>query len=247
MCGRFGLTITQEEMAEIFGAPVLIEDWHPRYNIAPSQEIPVMVAGEVARGVVEAVAAGVGEGISGKAAAKEGRGILSFRWGLVPFWSKDPAMGNRMINARSETVRTQPAFRNAWKRGQRCLILADGFYEWQKPAMEGGPKIPHWIHLPDRRPFGFAGIWERWDGGEAPLFTTTILTRDASPAVRSIHDRMPVILTEKTSWKSWIDPDAPLEGSWELIERNDPGEILAEPVSTSVNRPANEGPRCIES
>jgi putative SOS response-associated peptidase YedK len=222
MCGRFGLTITQEEMAAIFGAPVLIEDWRPRYNIAPSQEVPVLVMGS------------------------EGRSITSFRWGLVPSWSKDPAMGNRMINARSETVRTQPAFRSAWKRGQRCLILADGFYEWQKPAMEGGAKIPHWIHLPNRRPFGFAGIWERWDGGETPLFTTTILTRDANASVSSIHDRMPVILTEEAEWNGWIDPDAPLEGAWELVEGNDPGEILAEPVSTYVNRPANEGPRCIE-
>lgn len=235
MCGRFGMTITQEEMAEIFGAPVLIEDWRPRYNIAPSQEIPVLVGGEAAADAAAALAGG-----------ENARAILPFRWGLVPSWSKDPAMGNRMINARSETVRTQPAFRSAWKRGQRCLVLADGFYEWQKPASGSGPKTPYWIHLPERRPFGFAAIWERWDGGEAPLFTTTILTRDANATLRPIHDRMPVILTSEEEWGRWIDPEAPLEEAWAQVEGNDPGEILADPVSTYVNRPANEGPRCLE-
>lgn len=222
MCGRYGLTLDQEALAVAFGVDRFVIEHHPRYNIAPSQEVPALVEG------------------------KRGRRVVGFRWGLVPYWAKEPKVGYRSINARSETVARRATFRDAWARPRRCLVLADGFYEWRKPRSGRGPKLPFWIYLKDRRPFGFAGLWERWNGADQPLFTCTILTTDANSLVAPIHDRMPVILADDQAWNAWVDPDIPSEDLVDLLSRHPSETMLTHPVSTYVNDPDNEGPACIE-
>ncbi len=220
MCGRYTLGASPDDLVDVFDVPPLAFPWEPSWNIAPTQDALIVAAD--------------GEG---------GRKIGPLRWGLVPFWAKDPSIGNRMINARSETVAKKPAFRAAFKK-RRCLVPADGFYEWEKTP-EG--KVPHWIHLPGQRPFAMAGLWERWDGpveGEAsvptPLFTFTILTTDAASGIRHIHPRMPVILPEE-AWDLWLNPEAAsgdLEG---VLTPTPPGTLEEWPVSTRVNSPRNDG------
>lgn len=221
MCGRYGLTLDQQELLANYGAE-LFGEHVPRFNIAPSQDIPVLIEDE------------------------GGRRIEAFRWGLVPFWAKDPKIGYRMINARSETADRKPAFRDAWKAGRRCLVLANGFYEWQKPADGKGPKIPHWIRMADGRPFGFAGLWERWGSGDDVIRSCTILTTDANDLVKPLHDRMPAVLGDEAAWKAWVDPDVPSEEVKKLLRPYPGEEMHAHPVSTLVNKPANEGPDCVE-
>ena len=222
MCGRYRLSIDQQELLQIYVAELFLEDWHPRYNIAPTETVPVVVR----------------EG--------EGRRIEGFRWGLVPSWAKDPAIGNRMINARSETVAEKPSFRGAWRQGRRCLVPTDGFYEWQKPVQEKAPKVPHSIQAADGRPFAFAGLWESWKRDGESLRTFTILTTEASPGLRRIHERMPVILGDSAAWEAWLDPRTP-ESDLEQLFRPFPDEELhAYPVSTWVNRPGNDGPECVQ-
>ena len=233
MCGRYGLTIEQEAIAAAFEVERFLTEHQPRFNIAPSQDVPVLV--EDARG----------------------RRVLPFRWGLVPYFADHPKVGFRSINARSESVATRPAFRAAWERPRRCLVLADGFYEWQpaeavaegrdqaEPRVRKGAKIPHWIHLADRRPFGFAGLWEKWHGGGETLLTCTILTTRANSLVAPIHDRMQVILGHADDWNAWIDPGIPSEALGGLLSPRPAEGMSAYPVSTYVNDPANEGPDCI--
>ena len=172
-----------------------------------------------------------------------GRRLDLLKWGLVPFWAKDPTIGNRLINARSETVAEKPAYRVSLRK-KRCLVIADGFYEWQGSV---SPKQPYFFHRQDGHPFAMAGLWDRWDKGEeAPLETFTILTTTPNEVVAPIHKRMPVIL-EPGSLDRWLDPS--LEDISALIPLLVPaqGSLLeAVPVSTYVNNPANEGPRCVE-
>ncbi len=223
MCGRYALSIEQQEMLQVYLADLFLDDWRPRYNIAPTQDAPVLVQ-------------------------KDGElGIRTFRWGLVPFWAKDPSIGNRMINARSETVTEKPSFRAAWKHGRRCLVLADAFYEWQKPASGKGPKTPHAVRLADERPFGFAGLWESWNGEEGELRSFTILTTEPNELLRPIHNRMPVILGDREAWEAWVDPDVPSDDLEELLGPYLPEEMQAYPVSTYVNKPGNEGKECLRS
>jgi putative SOS response-associated peptidase YedK len=216
MCGRTTLTVTPEDFQRAFGfAPP--PGYRPRYNIAPSQE-------------VLALAEGAG-----------GPELRRFRWGLVPFWAKDPTIGNRLINARAETVTTKPAFRAAYAR-RRCLVLADGYYEWM--AAPGG-KRPHRICLRGGQPFTLAALWERWDRGPDPLETCTLLTTVASPALSRIHDRMPVVIAAAAR-ERWLssgvaDPDLPA-----LLNSACEEEWLAYEVSTRVNRPTQDVPECIE-
>lgn len=172
MCGRFTLRVPAAELVEIFRL-LRRPDVQPRYNIAPTQ--PVAVVRRIDRG----------------------RELSMLRWGLVPSWAKDPKIGARMINARAETVATKPAFRTALRR-RRCLVPADGFYEWAKSA--GGTKQPHYITRRDGRPFAFAGLWESWDGPDgSSIESCTIVTTEANDLVGRIHDRMPVILSEHCS------------------------------------------------
>jgi putative SOS response-associated peptidase YedK len=229
MCGRYGLTIEQEAIAAAFEVERFLAEHQPRFNIAPSQDVPVLV--EDARG----------------------RRVLPFRWGLVPYFADHPKVGFRSINARSESVATRPAFRAAWERPRRCLVLADGFYEWQplEAAVSGARakstgKIPHWIYLADRRPFGFAGLWEKWQGaGGETLLTCTILTTSANSLVAPIHDRMPVILGHADDWNAWVDPGIPSEALGGLLSPYSAPGMSAYAVSTYVNDPGHEGPACI--
>jgi putative SOS response-associated peptidase YedK len=202
--------------------------FEPRYNIAPTQEI-LAVRVEPANGEREPA---------------------MLRWGLIPSWSKGPQTGAPMINARGETIAEKPSFRTAVRR-RRCLVPADGFYEWQKTA-GSTKKQPYYIHYRDDRPFAFAGLWESWKAtaqASADVLTInscTIVTTSATKALESIHDRMPVIL-EPGDHALWLDPTVQDPAVIQhLIAPNDDNAIIAEPVSTHVNRVANDDPRCIE-
>jgi len=167
-----------------------------------------------------------------------GRELVALRWGLVPYWSKDRKSAARNINARAETIDTKPAFREAFAR-RPCLVLADGFYEWRK---EGAVRQPYMVTLRDGGPFAFAGLWERWrpaPGSGEVLETCTIITTDANRRLREIHPRMPVIL-QRDAYDAWLaGEDVPLAPY-------PAGDMTAHPVSTLVNRPANDDPRCVE-
>jgi putative SOS response-associated peptidase YedK len=167
-------------------------------------------------------------------------------WGLIPAWAKDPAMGRRMINARAETVAEKPAFRSAFRR-RRCLIAADGYYEWRKT---GKTKQPYYIRLKDERLFAFAGLWESWTGPDhsdsQPLETCTIITTRANELSQPIHDRMPAILRE-SDYDLWLDPaEQDRDRLTPLLEPYDSDLMIADPVSTLVNNPRNDKPGCIE-
>jgi putative SOS response-associated peptidase YedK len=166
--------------------------------------------------------------------------LAMFRWGLVPFWAKDPAIGNRMINARAETVAEKPSFRAAYRK-RRCLILADGFYEWHT---EAGVKVPYFISLASGVPFAFAGLWEHWQSKESDesLQTTTIVTTAANEFLSRLHHRMPVLL-EPVSGKRWLDGDM---GLLEEVSANSP-ELRAWPVDRKVNNARNEAPELIDA
>ncbi len=221
MCGRYALTQDEYDPELLDLLKGLRVPPKPRYNIAPSQQVLVLMEDD------------------------QGRRIEEYRWGLVPFWAKDVTVGYKLINARSETLSESPAFRNEWKKGRRCMVLADGFYEWQRREGGKGPKIPYWIHMADERPFGFAGLWARWDRGEGPLYTCTILTTRANELVGSIHDRMPVVLGESSEWNSWLNPEASSEELDSLLRPYPEEEMHLHPVSPFVNKPGNEGPECI--
>ncbi|MFN7941212.1 MAG: SOS response-associated peptidase [Thermoanaerobaculia bacterium] len=219
MCGRYVLSTPGDALAELFRLDPT-PDLPARYNIAPSQEVAVVV--ERAPG-----------------AARE---LARMRWGLVPRWAKEEAIGERMINARAETAAEKPSFRDSVKR-RRCLILADGFYEWQKVA---GGKQPWWIGLEGRRPFAFAGLWASWkrpEGGE--LESCAILTTAANDFVRPIHDRMPVILAREAH-STWLDP-RPTEGAAlaPLLVPYPAATMRAFPVSKRVNNPSYDAPDCL--
>ncbi|RMH21606.1 MAG: SOS response-associated peptidase [Acidobacteria bacterium] len=219
MCGRYTLT-DPDELVEALDAEVKGE-LRPRFNVAPTQEAPAV---RVRRDT-------------------GGRVVMPLRWGLIPFWAKDAAIGNRMINARAETVAEKPAFRTSLRR-KRCGVLADGFYEWRK---EDGGKQPYFIHLKGRRPFLMAGLWDRWEKGpEGPIDSFTIITTDANERLRELHHRMPVILPED-AWATWLDPE--LDEAAELIpllRPCAPGDVDFYPVSRMVNRPQNDVPACVE-
>lgn len=228
MCGRYTLATPMDDLVEVFDVDrVAFSELTPRYNVAPTQDAPVIIADDAGA-----------------------RRMGTMRWGLVPSWADDPSIGNRLINARSETAAEKPAFRNAF-RSRRCIVPMDGFFEWTKesPSDGGGTpvKVPHWIHLPDRRPFAVAGLWERWREGEGadPLVTFALLTTDAVPSVRPLHHRMPLILGE-AGIARWLDGDAGVEVLQGVVAQ--PPEVALEewPVSREVNRPANDRPELVE-
>ena len=218
MCGRFTLRASASVIAEQF-AIFELPPFSPRFNIAPSQPV---VAVRMASG---------------------GRELTWLRWGLIPGWAKDPAIGNRMINARAETVAEKPAYRAAMRR-RRCLLPADGFYEWQKT---GRTKRPHFIRMKDDRPFALAGLWEAWEGPDhSYIESCTVLTTKPNELVRLIHDRMPVIL-DPTDYERWLDPTMQDPDRLTPLLRPYPADRMkADAVSTLVNSPANDEPRCIE-
>lgn len=219
MCGRFFSTSTPDELAREFGLLEVPNDYRPRYNIAPTQPAPALVL-------------------------HEGRFIMgSIRWGLVPHWARDLSIGSRMINARAETVRTKPAFRDAFRR-RRCLVIANGFYEWVADA-DGG-KTPIAIRPYDRRPITFAGLWERWSPGDDETITTcTIITTAANDRLRPFHERMPVIIPPEDRM-SWLAPDADPDRLIDLLQTRDTTPLETYAVSTIVNSPRNDLPECLE-
>lgn len=231
MCGRYTVSSSGESIADLFDlseVPAL----PARYNLAPTQEAPVVRV----------------------AAPGAPRSLAPLRWGLIPYWAKEKGIGNKMINARAESASEKPAFRYSFRK-KRCLVVADGFYEWKR---EGKAKQPYLIRRVDRRPFAFAGLWSSWrdpqlqaeegSGGEriAPAETFTILTTAANELMRPLHDRMPVIVPPER-FDLWLDPTiedaerlapilAPLAADgWEAV-----------PVSRTVNSPAHDAADCIE-
>ncbi|MCB1056336.1 MAG: SOS response-associated peptidase, partial [Acidobacteria bacterium] len=165
------------------------------------------------------------------------------RWGLIPHWAKDPSIGNRLINARAETAAEKPAFRSSFSK-RRCLVPADGFYEWQKT---GGRKQPFYLQLKEHRPFAFAGLWARWKASEDETVQSfTLLTTTPNEVAAKVHDRMPVILPPE-SYDRWLDPELHDREALEALLLPYPAEAMeAYPVSTLVNSPQNDDPRCIE-
>jgi putative SOS response-associated peptidase YedK len=227
MCGRYTVTSAGETIADLFDLSE-VPRLPARYNLAPTQEAPVV-----------------------RVAAPGGpRELGLLRWGLIPYWAKEAAIGNKMINARAESAAEKPAYRFSFKK-KRCLVVADGFYEWKR---EGKGKQPYLIRRRDRQPFAFAGLWSSWrdpqaaagEGRPEPLETFTILTTSANEVLKPLHDRMPVII-DPGDFDLWLDPavedaarltpllaPAPSEG-WETV-----------PVSRAVNSPAHDAPDCVE-
>lgn len=214
MCGRFGVPFQSEELAAALDARWRGQPFSgPRFNVAPTQHAPVLMQDD------------------------EGRRLEMLRWGLIPSWAKDPAIGNKMINARAETVAEKPSYRTAFRK-RRCLVPVGGFYEWKR---EGKTKVPHWIHPADGGVATFAGLWERWyPEGAEPVTTFTVLTTGANGFMAPIHDRMPV-LVEPGDRDAWLGPDTPAEELLALLRPCPDDRLTAYPVSTRVNSPANEG------
>lgn len=221
MCGRFTLRTSASQLAQFFELcrePELA----PRYNIAPSQLVAAIRFEE----------------------DRTPREMVMLRWGLIPSWAKDRKIGNRMINARADTVATKPAFRAAFKR-RRCLIPADGFYEWKK--LDAQQKQPFYITRPDGGPFAFAGLWEHWQGEAGPAVEScTIITTEANEVMEELHDRMPVILDE-ADYDRWLAPGRGDREKLLSLLRPCPHDVLRFiPVDTLVNNPRNNVPACIE-
>jgi putative SOS response-associated peptidase YedK len=218
MCGRYAQRADSKRVAREFKV-VEVPAVEARYNIAPTQEVLAVYE------------------------RADGREAAFFKWGLVPSWAKDTAMGARLINARSETVAEKPAFRQAFKQ-RRCVIPADGFYEWVRTE---GRKQPFFFRMKDERSFGFAGLWERWEGEEGEVVNScAILTTEANEVLRPVHDRMPVILHPE-DYELWLGAEARELGLVKEMLRPYPGEeMVGYPVSSSVNSPRNHGVELIE-
>ncbi|HBX68987.1 MAG TPA: hypothetical protein DEH25_06305 [Chloroflexi bacterium] len=220
MCGRFTLTVDPADLQEAFPWVAFPQQsFQPRYNIAPSQPVAVI--------------------------ANTGDNKLDFfTWGLVPFWAKDPSIGSRMINARAETLAEKPSFKNAFKR-RRCLILADGFYEWQQIPGEKA-KTPMYIHLKDGKAFAFAGLWEEWNSPDgSQILSAAIITTSPNELMAPIHNRMPVILPE-SAYGMWLTPGETDTQKLSPLLRPYPAQALeAYAVSRMVNSPQNDQSECI--
>lgn len=219
MCGRYTLKSPIDVLVKEFGITGPVPEIQPSYNVAPGREVAAVTTG-----------------------SDGGRHLETLKWGLVPSWAKDPGIGNRMINARSETAADKPSFRKPLKE-RRCLILADGFYEWRKL---GNGKQPFYIRMEDGKPFAFAGLWERWERDGMEIRSCAILTTQANDLVRKVHDRMPVILPAEAR-ETWLDPDEhDPDALLPLLVPYPSAAMAAYPVSRAVNRPSNDGPDLVE-
>lgn len=228
MCGRFVSSSTPDELARYFDTqPPAEATIEPNYNVAPTTDVFVVLEdGGIRR-------------------------LARHHWGLVPFWAKDPSVGNRMINARAEGLASKNAYRKAY-RSRRCIVPVDGFYEWKKiPGQR--TKQPYFIHRPDHEPMALAGLWEQWraPGAEADesevLRSTTIVTTTPNEPMSAVHDRMPVILPAN-AWAEWLDPDnADVETLGRLLVPAPPEIISMHPVSTEVGNVRNRGEHLIEA
>ncbi|HEV2581867.1 MAG TPA: SOS response-associated peptidase [Ktedonobacteraceae bacterium] len=219
MCGRFALTVDLADIAKKFGVEPTTQAMHsaPRYNVAPTQPVAAVLRNGETH-------------------------LAELRWGLIPSWAKDESIGARMINARAETLTEKPSFKGLL-RSKRCMILADGFFEWKQ---EPGGKTPMFITMADGQPFAFAGLWDSWKSpsGE-PLRTCTIITTQPNELVATIHDRMPAILLPE-AYESWLDPsikDEQLLSHW--LAPYPAEAMMARPVSRLVNDPKNDRPEVL--
>jgi putative SOS response-associated peptidase YedK len=220
VCGRYSLTRPEDVpdvLAPVLDDPALPEGTAPRYNIAPTQSLPILANREV-------------------------RAVELARWGLVPSWADDLSIGARLINARGESLGQKPAFRDAFAR-RRCLVPADGYYEWQRA---GKRKQPHHIHLDGRRPFCLAGLWDRWRAPDQTwVISFTIVTCPANRLIAPLHDRMPVVVAPD-DYERWLareplDPDA----LQDIVAPYEPAGWMVQPVGDAVNRVDNDGPECL--
>jgi putative SOS response-associated peptidase YedK len=218
MCGRYTLRVAPAELAEIFETLNQIE-WSPRYNIAPTQTVVAVCESE----------------------QEDGRELALLRWGLIPSWAKDSKIGSNLINARADGVATKPSFRHAFKK-KRCLIPADGFYEWKAvPGQKA--KQPYHITVRELPVFAFAGLWESWTDPQGKLVqTSAIITTDANEAMQAVHNRMPVILNP-TDYDRWLDCSQ--TDVLDLLKPCSSEKMQLTPVSTLVNSPRNEKPECV--
>ena len=219
MCGRYSLKSDPKKISSEFDLPEKeAQKIKPRYNIAPSQPVAALIREQTAK-------------------------LEFLNWGLVPSWSKEPSIGARMINARQETLAEKPSFRGLLK-SRRCLILADGFYEWKSL---GKRKQPYYIRLKSQEPFSFAGLWSEWvspDGSK--IWSCTIITTQPNELMQEIHNRMPVILSRKAR-EAWLDPsNSQKEELLDLLKPYSAEEMEAFPVSTFVNSPANDAADCLK-
>jgi putative SOS response-associated peptidase YedK len=219
MCGRYTLTANPEQLQQAFPGVKIPEGIAPRYNIAPSQPVAVIANNQPDR-------------------------LDFFVWGLIPSWAKDPSIGNRMINARAETLTEKPSYRNAFKR-RRCLIPASGFYEWrQEPGQKS--KTPMYIRMASGDPFAFAGLWEVWNSPDgSQVLSCAIITTEPNTLMADIHNRMPVIIPS-SDYTQWLDPNEvkpeKLQG---LLKPYEPAGMEAYPVSKLVNSPENDVEGCL--
>lgn len=220
MCGRFTITLPASVIQEELELGEMPPGWEPRFNVAPTQPIPVVKD-------------------------EKDRKVEWMYWGLVPSWAKDVSIGQKMINARSETLSEKPSFRTAFQR-RRCLIVADGFYEWHRPSGKSGPAIPFYFQQKDKRPFTFAGLWEYWTSSQGDeLVSATIITCQANPLVAEIHPRMPVILPEEHRWE-WLKPQSP-EQLKRMLMPFDENQMTGYEVSRKVNSAQTDAPDLIEA
>ncbi|HQE92850.1 MAG TPA: SOS response-associated peptidase [Anaerolineae bacterium] len=218
MCGRFSLGVNLDDLIEAFPDFTFPPELSPHYNIAPSQDVAVVPNNTERR-------------------------VEFFHWGLIPSWAKDPEIGNRLINARAETLAEKPSFRAAYLR-RRCLILADGFYEWQ--TLPGSKvKQPMYIQLATKKPFAFAGLWELWRPDDTPILSCTIITTEPNALLAPIHNRMPVILPPE-AYNLWLDPTEQKPNVLNPLLKPYPADLMiVYPVSRLVNDPANDVPDCV--
>jgi putative SOS response-associated peptidase YedK len=222
MCGRFVLMTLGRDLAKQFGLEEE-PDLRPRYNIAPTQMVAVI---RIDRDTLQ-------------------RRLVLVKWGLIPFWAKDTTIGHKLINARAETAAEKPAFRAAFK-SRRCLVPADGYYEWKK--RKEGQKQPYLARNADGTPFAFAGLWEKWQAPEDQILEScTILTTDANDLTQSIHDRMPVILQPK-DYDLWLDPEVKGPDLLKpLLQPYPSKEMTVMPVNPKVNKATYDAPDCVET
>lgn len=218
MCGRFALASEKHILEMLFEIDLKI-DFEPRFNIAPSQEVPT-VRRNPENGKIE---------------------FALLKWGLVPFWADDQSIGAKMINARSETVTEKPSFRDPFKK-RRLIVPASGFYEWKK---EGSGKQPYYIYRRDGSPMLIAGLWDRWGKQGMVLETFTILTTESNEYLRPIHNRMPLIL-KRSDYPDWLDGQAQKEDLVRMLKPYPPEELKAYPVSKQINTPGNDFPALIK-
>lgn len=218
MCGRFTITLEPAFFQQEFDLGNIPSEWTPRYNVAPTQKIPVV------KNFLT-------------------RDVEMLRWGLVPHWAKDLSIGYRLINARSETLSEKPSFRNAFEK-RRCLVLADGFFEWQTPEKKGAAKTPYRFALKDGKPFAFAGLWETWHSPEKEeILSCTIITCEPNEMIAQVHNRMPVILDRENCW-SWLEVKSQKELS-DFLKPFPSEKMEFYPVSLNVNNPREENPGLI--